>query len=212
MEKIEVMAAIAANFIKGAASTIVVNKSADSSMNKGRGNNRNPFYGRVMVRKTYHGYVMGTDYRNSIEAIAKRMGNDDADAHLKEAWHQPTAHFGEWFSTYRGTPIEMETDGTAEIFLKVQRNAKQVGCKTEVSYYVDGREATEEEKVEISKWLKKKSNTISSTQTDLGVDAEHQQHYLLMRLNTITLIKQNEREISPSECLTAAYAVAYANA
>ena len=51
----EIMAIIANEFVKGAASTIVVNKSADSSMNKGRGANRNPFLGRVIIAKEYCG-------------------------------------------------------------------------------------------------------------------------------------------------------------
>ena len=49
MERQELMALIANEFVKGAASTVVVNKLADSSMNKGRGANRNPFMGRVII-------------------------------------------------------------------------------------------------------------------------------------------------------------------
>ena len=71
----EIMAIIANEFVKGAASTIVVNKSADSSMNKGRGANRNPFLGRVIIAKEYCGYVMGTDYATSLENTADRMRN-----------------------------------------------------------------------------------------------------------------------------------------
>ena len=85
MERNDIMALIATEFIKGAASTIVVNKSADTAMNKGRGANRNPFLGRVIIAKTYTGFVMGTDYSNSLENTASRMGNDDAEANLKDA-------------------------------------------------------------------------------------------------------------------------------
>ena len=84
MEKLEVMALIANEFVKGAASIVVVNKSADSAMNKGRGANRNPFLGRVMIAKTYYGMVMGTDYSNSLDNTASRMGNDDAEVNLKK--------------------------------------------------------------------------------------------------------------------------------
>ena len=76
MEIKNVMALIANGFIKGAASTIVVKKSADSSMNKGRGNNKNPFLGRVELIKTYKGFVMGTDYSSSLQKTASRMGNE----------------------------------------------------------------------------------------------------------------------------------------
>ena len=80
MEKRQIMALIANVFVKGAASTIVVNKSADTAMNKGRGANRNPFMGRVIIAKEYCGYVMGTDYAQSLENTADRMGNGGAEA------------------------------------------------------------------------------------------------------------------------------------
>ena len=112
------MALIANEFGKGAASTIVVNKSADSSMNKGRGENRNPYLGRVMIEKTYTGYVMGTDYSRSLGNTAERMGNEDAEANLKKVWHKPCAEYGEWFSTDKKTE--------SKIYLKLQRNEKQV--------------------------------------------------------------------------------------
>ena len=130
MDKREIMALIANEFVKGAASTVVVNKSADTAMNKGRGANTNPFMGRVTIEKTYCGYVMGTDYQNSIENTAERMGNEDADANLKKVWHKPCEEFGEWFSTDKKTE--------SKVYLKLQRNAKQVGCKTTEVYYLDG--------------------------------------------------------------------------
>jgi hypothetical protein len=198
MEKIEVMAMIANGFVKGAASTIVVNKSADSSMNKGRGANRNPFLGRVIIEKTYNGYVMGTDYANSLENTASRMGNADTEANLKSVWHKPCEEFGEWFSTDKATETK--------VYLKLQRNEKQVGCKTTTTYYLDGFEATAEEVAEIEKWLKKKSTTQSSTQIEMGIDKEHEQHFILPQLDTITKIKQGEKEINPHTLLHEVYA------
>jgi hypothetical protein len=103
MERNELMALIANVFEKGAACTVVVNKSADTAMNKGRGANTNPFMGRVLVEKTYSGFVMGTDYQTSIENSAQRMGND-AEANLKAVWHKPImGALGEWFSTDKRT-------------------------------------------------------------------------------------------------------------
>ena len=200
MEMIEVMALVANEFVKGAASTIVVNKLADSSMNKGRGANRNPYLGRVIIAKEYCGYVMGTDYQNSLENTASRMGNADAEANLKSVWHKPCLEYGEWFSTDKATETK--------IYLKLQRNAKQVGCKTTTTYYLDGNLATAEEVVEIEKWLKKKSNTQSSTQIEMGLDREHEQHFILPQLDTITKIKQGDREINPHVLLSEVYAAA----
>lgn len=202
MDKMEIMAIIANEFVKGAASTIVVNKSADSSMNKGRGANRNPFLGRVIIAKEYCGYVMGTDYATSLENTADRMGND-AEANLKTTWHKPCEVYGEWFSTDKATE--------SKIYLKLQRNNKQIAWKTTTTYYLDGVLATEEEVAEIENWLKKKPNTQSSTQIEMGIDKEHEQHFILPQLDTITLIKQGDREISPYDLLHEVYAVAAAN-
>jgi len=202
MEKLEVMALIANEFVKGAASIVVVNKSADSAMNKGRGANRNPFLGRVMIAKTYYGMVMGTDYSNSLDNTASRMGNDDAEVNLKKVWHKPTEVFGEWFSTDKATE--------SKVYLKLQRNEQQKGFKTETTYYLDGREATADEVEEIKAWLKKKSDTQSSTQTEMGIDKEHEQHFILPQLDTITLIKQGEREVEPYTLMHEEFAMAMA--
>ena len=195
-----IMAMIANEFGKGQASTIVVNKSADTSMNKGRGANRNPFLGRVIIAKEYSGYVMGTDYSNSIENTASRMGNDDVEANLKQTWHKPCEFLGEWFSTDRKTE--------SKIYLKLQRNEKQVGFKTTTTYYLDGALATDEEVREIEGWLKKSSNTLSSTQVEMGIDEEHRQHFILPQLDTIISIKQGDKVIEPYNLLHEVYAIA----
>ena len=202
MERQELMALIANEFVKGAACTVVVNKSADNSMNKGRGVNTNPFIGRVEIEKTYNGFVMGTDYQNSIENTAERMGNE-TDANLKSVWHKPIfGYLGEWFSTDKRTE--------SKVYLKLQRNNKQVGFKTTEVYYLDGHVATAEELAEISVWLKKKSHTQSSTQVEMGIDAEHEQYFILPQLETIVSIKQGNKEIKPIEMLEEVYAVAVA--
>jgi len=202
MDKLEIMALIANEFVKGAASTIVVNKSADSSMNKGRGANRNPFLGRVMIEKTYCGYVMGTDYQNSIENTAERMGNSDADANLKNVWHKPCEQFGEWFSTDKKTE--------SKIYLKLQRNAKQVGCKTTDEIYLDGRLADAAEAAAIKAWFKKDNHTQSSTQVEMGIDKEHEQYFILPQLDTIVSVEQGDRKVEPYKLLHEVYEVAVA--
>jgi hypothetical protein len=189
MERNEIMALIATEFIKGAASTIVVNKLADTAMNKGRGANRNPFLGRVIIAKTYTGFVMGTDYSNSLENTASRMGNDDAEANLKKVWHKPCEQYGEWFSTDKKTE--------SKVYLKLQRNNKQLGFSTTTEYYLDGHLATAAEVAEIEKWMKKDSHTQSSTQIEMGIDKEHEQYFILPQLETIVSIEQGERLIEP---------------
>ena len=121
MERQELMALIANEFVKGAACTVVVNKSADSSMNKGRGVNTNPFLGgRVEIKKTYSGFVMGTDYQNSIENTAERMGNE-TDANLKSVWNKPIfGYLGEWFLVSRPQKFT-----TSMVMLPQQKSLQQ---------------------------------------------------------------------------------------
>lgn len=202
MDKLEIMALIANEFVKGAASTIVVNKSADSSMNKGRGENRNPFLGRVTIQKVYKGYVMGTDYQSSLNNIADRMGNTNAECNLKKVWHKPTEEFGEWFSTDKATE--------SKIYLKLQRNEKQVGFDTDTTYYVDGHLATADEELAIKGWLRKSNRSQSSTQTEMGIDKEHEQHFILPQLDTIVSIEQGNRKVEPYNLLHEVYEVAVA--
>lgn len=180
------MSEIRSMFVKGACSTIVINKDGDSSMNKGRGANRNPFLGRVNIRKTYSGYVMGTDYASSLKAIAERMGNEGAEPNLKKNWHVAV---DEWFSTDRKTK--------SKFYLKLQRNEKQVACKVVTEYFVDRRKATEDEVLEIESWLKDKSSTQSSTQLEMGIDKAHQQQFILPALESVILIKQGNKVWMP---------------
>lgn len=181
MNMVKEMNEIRSMFLKGACSTIVINKSADSSMNKGTKNNRNPFLGRVTIRKTYSGYVMGTDYSNSLRNTAKRMGSE-AEPNLKKNWHIAV---DEWFSTDRKT--------MSKFYLKLQRNEKQVACKVTTEYYLDGRKATKEEVYLIKSWEKKDSHAQSSTQVEMGIDKAHEQHFLLPQLDTVICIKQGNK-------------------
>ena len=186
MEKQKMMDEIRSMFVKGATCTVVINKSADSSMNKGRGANRNPFLGRTEIRKTYSGYVMGTDYSNSLRNTAERMGNEGAEPNLKQNWHVAV---DEWFSTDRKT--------MSKFYLKLQRNEKQVACKVVTEYFVDGRAATPQEVCEIEGWLKSRSSTQSSTQVEMGIDKAHEQQFILPALESVTLIKQGNKIWTP---------------
>ena len=199
-----IMRMITELFIKGAACTIVQEKLlTDKDMNKGRGANRNPYFGRVLMRKTFSGYVMGTDYARSVANAATRMGNETSaeEVNLKSNWHKPlNGELGEWFSTDKATE--------SKIYLKLQRNEEQIAHKITTEYYLDGHLATDEERASIEAWLKKKSSTQSSTQTDLGLNKENEQHFILPQLDTITYIKQGDKELKPHEVFAMAMAVA----
>lgn len=172
-------------FVKGAGCTVVVNRSADNDMKKGRGANRNPFLGRVMLRKTYSGYVMGIDYPKTLSRIAERMGNEGTP-NLKPNWHKPVdGELGQWFSTDKKTE--------SKYYLKLGRNENKIACKTTTEYFLDGRKATEEEMYLIKSWEKKDNHTMSSTQTEMGIDKAHEQHFLLPQIDTIICIKQGNK-------------------
>lgn len=199
-----IMRMITELFIKGAASIIIQEKMlTDKEMNKGRGQNRNPYFGRVLMRKTFSGYVMGTDYAASVANAATRMGNETSadEVKLKSNWHKPLGGaLGEWFSTDKATE--------SKIYLKLQRNEEQIAHKITTEYYLDGHLATDEERASIEAWLKKKSSTQSSTQTELGLNKENEQHFLLPQLDTITYIKQGDKELRPCEVFAMAMAIA----
>ena len=201
---VEIMRVITELFIKGAASIIVQEKMlTDKEMNKGRGANRNPYFGRVRMVKTFSGYAMGKDYARSVANAATRMGNETTaeEVNLKQNWHKPlNGALGEWFSTDKATE--------SKIYLKLGRNEKNIAHKITTEYYLDGHLATAEEVASIEAWLKKKSSTQSSTQTELGLDKEHEEHFLLPQLDTITYIKQGDRELKPHEVFAMAMAIA----
>lgn len=208
MNIFELIQLIITTFIKGAATTIVQKKVlSEKEMNKGRGANRNPFLGgRVVMTKTISGVVMGTDYSRSLAAAATRMGNETTadEVNLKSNWHKPINDGveGEWFSTDKATE--------SKIYLKLQRNEKQVAYKVTTEYELDGHAATAEETAAIEAWMKKKSNTQSSTQTELGMTKDNEQFFILPQLDTIMSIKQNGREVSPFNLLHEVHAMAVA--
>ena len=199
-------------FEKGSASVVITRKNADSDMNKGRSSsNRNPLYGHVEVEAKYSGFVMGTDYSNSVANTAKRMGEEVSrdDVRLRETWHRPINDeevgiegVGKWFSTDKRT--------ATKCYLKLQRNEQQIGFKVEKTYFVDGHEATAEELATIKAWLKKESDGLSATQKELGVDKDHEQHFILVTLENILCIRQKGAVLLPYDI--AAYAAAVAAA
>ena len=196
MNYLEVMTQIV-KFQKGAGCIVVTNKLAD--MKKGRGDNRNPFIGRVIIEKVYSGYVMGTDYVKSIENAAARMGNTNVTAKPKKVWHKRASIFGDWFNTDKATE--------SKFYLKLMRNEKQIAHKVTTTYYLDGRLATDAEVAAIESWMPTRKHTISSTQREIGIDDEHKESYILPQLDTITLIKQGDREFRPAYALVPAIAL-----
>lgn len=210
MNIIELMNLIIATFKCGAASIIEQHKVlGEGEMNKGRGANRNPYLGgRVLMKRIYSGYVLGTDYATSVANTANRLGGnvtaEEVRKKLKPIWHKPfnQGKLGEWFATDKATE--------SKVYLKLGRNEQNIGHKVVTTYELDGRAATAEEVADIERWLKKKNHTQSSTQTNEGIDSEHEVTFITLLLDTIVSIKQKEKEVCPSEVLSEVYAMATA--
>ena len=212
MTQIELMRLIMATFAVGQGSKLITFKNADKDMKKGTKNNRNPYLGRVQVRAEYSGYVMGTNYAESVANKAQKLGYDvsveEVRDNLKETWHKPCEtidgiEYGKWFVTDRKTE--------SKVYLKLQRSEEQnVFSKVDKTYYLDGREATADEANDIESWFQSGKGILSSTQRDAGLNEENRQHFLAPQLDTIEYIQQKERTLRPSELLTEVYAMAVA--
>lgn len=202
-EILDVMQAVINTFDKGCACTIVQEKVAtDKEFNKGRGANKNPYLdGRLTIRNTFSGYVMGTDYAQSLANAHERITGDTMTANevdLKKSWNVafPSTEkydFSGWFDKKRSEPNGEETT----VYLKIQRNEKQIAHKTTTTYYLYGKEVTNEKVLaEIEAWKKQKSVQPSSTQREVGMTKETMQHYKLLDLRTITMVKQGTRVLN----------------
>lgn len=184
------MSEIKRTFIGGAASVVVVVRSADGEMRKGTKTNRNPLLGRVMLRKTYSGYALGTDYTRQVEAAASKCGNDNPNVNLKPTWHKPVSGFEGWFVTNKNED---------RYYLHLGRNEQRLGYKVVSEWFVDGHAATQEEMDLIKFWLSSKGSGMSSTQKEVGIDDTHKVEFIAPALDTIICIKQNDKVWMPTE-------------
>ena len=117
---------------------------------------------------------------------------------LKKSWNVafPATEkyaYNSWFDKKRSEADGMETTA----YLKIQRNETQIGHKTETKYYLYGKEVTDKKVLdEIEGWKKQKSVQPSSTQREVGMTQENMQHYKLLEVKSITLIKQGEKVLN----------------
>ena len=183
------------NLKKGAAVNVTTFK--ETTMNKGTKTNRNPFLGRVTEQTTLGGWQVGTNYSNSCQKAANRSGSDE-EFEAKQSWH---IYYNDFFETDKNTNMKF--------YLQLQKSAKS-GCKTEKTYFIDGKPATEEEVNLIKEWLPKSKKNQSSSQVNAGIDEEHEREYILIALSNIQSIKQGEFNYNICKSETKAVALAYA--
>lgn len=166
---------LSANLKKGASAKVVSYK--ETKMNKGTKLNRNPFLGRVFERTSIGGWVVGTNYSNSCQNAAERSGSTET-FEAKSSWH---IYYNDFFETDKATGMKF--------YLQLQKSAK-TGCKTEKTYYLDGKPATDEEVKMIKEWLPKSEKKQSSSQVEAGIGAEYEREYILVTLANIETIEQ----------------------
>lgn len=171
-------------FKKGCNTTIVIAKSCDDMMNKGRGANRNPYTGRLTKVETYGGWVLGIDYSNACQSAAVASGSTSTFV-AKETWHK---YYNEFFETDKKTE--------SKFYLKIQVSEMQ-GSKVDTTYYVDGKPISKDSETfaEIKKWFKAKNNSQSSSQVAAGVDAAHERIYKVVKLENVRSITQGDRHV-----------------
>lgn len=171
-------------FKKGCNTTIVIAKSCDDMMNKGRGANRNPYLGRLTKVETYGGWCLGVDYSNACQNAAIASGST-ATFEAKESWHK---YYNDFFETDKKTE--------SKFYLKIQVSEMQ-GSKVDTAYYLDGKAISKDSETfaDIKKWFKAKSSTQSSSQIAAGVDAAHERIYKVVKLENVRSITQGDRHV-----------------
>lgn len=171
-------------FKKGCNTTIVIAKSCDDMMNKGRGANRNPYLGRLTKVETYGGWCLGVDYSNACQSAAVASGST-ATFEAKESWHK---YYNDFFETDKKTE--------SKFYLKIQVSEMQ-GSKVDTAYYLDGKAISKDSDTfaEIKQWFKTKSSSQSSSQVAAGVDAAHERVYKVIKLENVRSITQGDRHV-----------------
>jgi hypothetical protein len=189
--------------LRKVASTITYDKSADDKFYSREFGSRsskamaNPFKGRVTIQATQSGYVLGTNYENSVAGAAVRSGATDSvkevEVKTKQVWHK---HYNDFFNVDRATE--------SKYYLKVQasNSQKENFCKDTFVWILDGKkeinpntyaEVIDGVNVPMANFLKPvKEKQMSSTQAEAGVNAENEQHFFLVALDNLTSVTQKE--------------------
>ena len=200
----EQMQNVIRTFAKGVGTTLVTEKIAsDKEMNKGRGENKNPYLnGSLVIRTIYSGVIMGTDYSQSLANAHKRITGETMpkeEVNLKPTWHVPFPNdkdfaFSVWFDKKKSEEDGAETTA----YLKIQRSQKQADFyAVKTQYFLYGELVEDDETLaNIEQWKKKKSHTQSSTQIECGMNKDTEQYYQCIDLHNVRLIKQGEKVLT----------------
>ena len=132
---------------KGATFAILTTETESKSfMNKGRGANANPFFGKV-VKRSFLNICLGFDYHNGVNNLAKKEGKEERETKPR-SWGVITED-----------KIFVEHKG--EFYLRTR-----VMGTMQAPVFIDSTTGEEVEKEVLAPWLKE-SSPKSSTQSDL---------------------------------------------
>lgn len=149
------------------------------TMNKGRGANTNPLLGRVEKRSICR-FKFNADYERAIRNKQERLGV------TPDFKTEPMKGKG-WLVNNK---VEKSlTDDT--LYMRLYIVPQQ---KINVTYYVDGREATKEEIETIKQWLPKTSKSVK--QLEHGIPLDEQLEIRSPKFDSLVKLRMDRKEIT----------------
>jgi len=165
------------NVAKGSKTTVLA--VTEPKMNK-RGND---YYGRVKKYTVYNGVTLGAKYESKVEGAMERSGSTESNFVVGAL--KGTHYLNDFFN---------ESDREeGKLYLKLQWTAKEKSdgdFSTKSVFYVDGREATEEEIKVFTTFMPKPR--VASTQLESGVSLENAVSYRNIKVENIVAVKYGE--------------------
>ena len=151
----------------------------EPKMNKGRGANTNPLLGRV-EKKSVCRYKFNADYEKALRNKQARLG-------LAQDFVSKPMKGKNWL--FKNKIEKSLTDDT--LYMRLYIVPQQ---KVSVTYYVDGRVATDEEIAIIEQWTPKSSGSVK--QLLAGIPIDEQLEVRSPKFESITKIRMDRKEIT----------------
>lgn len=157
----------------------------DKSFRKGTKANRNQYLGRVLKATFVKNAILGISYEGALKGAAKRSDVENFEYQVsKLPW-------GEW-KQYPYIISHKEKD-----YLRLFSNKATVFKSV---YFIDGREATESEVIEIKQWLPERK--ASSKQLESGITEDEAITPLTYCFDSILLLQQGEKQYMQNNLLS----------
>lgn len=159
---------------------VSVEMMTEPKMNKGRGTNVNPYFGRV-EKKSICRYKFNADYENAIRNKQIRLG-------VTPDFNSEPIKGKSWLVYNK---IEKSLSDENTLYMRLYIVPQQ---KVSVTYYIDGRLATEDEITIIKQWLPKSSSSIK--QLEHGIPIDEQLEIRSPKIENLIKIRMDKKEIT----------------